>query len=622
MPYDIVRGFENLNTSANPKNLADNQLAYALNTEYISDSEIYVRRGSEIRKSNSQWTGANVIDGATFKRREDETYAEIIFLDDGRIFYIENADYVDETSTYTEILSIDNTSPALATGLTKVSFDAINNKFFIVDGSSNIYMWDTTTAYLQLVRDPTDFTISMEVDDSVAATIGDIYEDYIDTSRTFLVKTSKVAGDLTFTLEVRQLTGNTRPDAVTTLDKVSGTGDTSIDISDIAYNFTYEEYKLYQRRGMAVTNEGVICVSTSRNGDNFTGAGSGSLEFDVIEGLKVSNFVPFKNAAVITTEDIVTEKFSISTLTGYKFFEATVAGSEQGQFKVERESKIHGIVGRSAQEIGNQVIGLTRNGFIGFNGTVSNQLGITDQDILSAPIKNQIKKINFSRADKIFSVIDTKNQRYLCAVPTYENTSADTIFVFDYGRSVNSQKWSIWRMGFGDISGLFNLKNDIYIADTFGNYHQLGVDRVFTDNGEGYTVRVETSAFGANTSVVNKNYKSIFIDFKIPDAEQEITLYTKLDGHIITQLPNGRDIKPIKLQPRYGSGNLINNINFIDDNTLIGSNAIGEQQIKHDRIGGKTQVGQIGIVSSTAGVNFGITGIMLEYEQFSKAGGQ
>lgn len=622
MPFDIVRGFTSLNTSKNPKHLQPSQIALGLNLEWISDEEVYVRRGSTLRKSNTQWAGSYVIDGATFKRRDDTTYKEIVFLNDGRIFYIDSANYVDETSTYTEILSNEQTSPALTAGLRKVSFDAINNKFFVVDGSSNIYLWDTTLNYLTLVADPSDFSITLTIADALAASVGDIYKDGASSTNRFYVKVEKVNGDGELTLTVRQTEGNTRPASSGTLTKVSGAGDTSIAYTALEYSNTYEEYKLYQRRGNAVTNEGLVFVSTSRNGDNFTGSGSGFLEFDVIEGLKVSNFLPYKNGAVITTEDIVTEKFSLSTLTGYKFFSSSIAGSEVGQFKIERESKVHGIVGRSGQEIGNIVVGLTRNGFISFSGTTSTQLGITDQVTLSNPIKNQIERINFAQADKIVSVIDTDNQRYLCAVPTFENDFADTIFVFDYGKTTDEPKWSIWSMGFGNIAGLFVLKNKVYASDTDGNYHEMMVDNIYTDNSEGYTVRFESAAFGANSSVLSKKYDSAFVDFSVPDEEQFITMYSKLDGQIIRETPQGRAIKKIKLKPSGGGGDLIGDLTFIDFATIIGSDSVGEQQVKHSRLSGKGLVGQIGIVSSSTGVNWGITGIMLEYKEAGSARGQ
>ena len=622
MPFDIVRGFTSLNTAKNPKHLQPNQISFSLNLEWISDEEVYVRRGCRLRKNNTQWVGAYVIDGATFKRRNDTTYKEIVFLNNGKIFYIDSASYVDENSTYTEILSNAQVSPALTAGLRKVSFDAINNKFFVVDGSSNIYSWDTTLNYLTLVPDPSDFTITATILNSVNATVGDIYKDGAISTNRYYVKVEKVAADGVLTLSIRQTAGNTRLASSGTLTKVTGAGDSSIVYTAIEYSNTYEEYKLYQRRGNAVTNEGLVFVSTSRNGDNFTGAGAGFLEFDLIEGLKVSNFLPYKNGAVITTEDIVTEKFSLSTLTGYKFFSASVAGSEVGQFKIERESKIHGIVGRSGQEIGNIVVGLTRNGFISFSGTSATQLGITDQSTLSNPIKDQIEKINFAQSDKIISAIDTDNQRYLCAVPTYENDFADTIFVFDYGKTTDEPKWSIWSMGFGNIAGLFVLKNKLHVADTEGNYHEMMIDNLYTDNESPYTVRFESAAFGANSSVLAKKYDSVSVDFSVPNVEQTITMYSKLDGKIIRETPQGRAVNNIILEPATGGGDVISDLSFIDSVTFIGSDSVGEQQVKHNRLAGKALVGQIGITSSSAGVNWGITGLMLEYKEAGSARGQ
>jgi hypothetical protein len=611
MAVEIIRGFKGLNTAKNPKHLDLSLLAYALNTEYKSDEEIAIRRGCLNRKNNVQWAGATVIDGVTFKKRSDATYKEIVFLNNGKIYYIDSANYVDNTSTYTELLSPTGTSPALAIN-GRVSFDAINNVFYVVDGSSNIYSWDGAAANLSLVADPTEFTITFTV---LLAATADIDAIYSQGSSKFIVKATKASGTGT-TLTLRQTQGNARPTATGTLTKDSGGGDASIAYTAVAYSHTYEEYKLFQRKAMVVSNEGVIFGSINRVGSNFTGSGSGTLEFDVIEGLKVSNFISLKNTALVTTEDSVTEKFSISSLSGFKFL---APGEEVGAFRAERESKIHGIVGRSGQEIGNVVIGLTRNGFVMFSGTTSTEVGFTDQESVSSPIRDQIRKINFSKSNKIVSVVDTINQRYICAVPTGASEECNTLLVYDYGKSTDIYKWSIWSLGFGVVTGLFLLKNKVYVADAFGKYHELCVDNIYTDDGIGYTTRIEFANIGGNTSVRNKQYKSIFVDFTIPDREQTVKMYTKLDGYIINYAPGNHQIKEIDLTPKRGSGSLINDSTFIDNNTFIGSDAIREKQIKHDHLGGQGLGCQVGIINNGPGNNWSITGMMLEYEDSGKA---
>lgn len=622
MAFEVIRGFSNLNTSKNPKHLEKDQMSVALNMEWISDNEVYVRRGSSLKRDNSNWSGAYVIDGTTFKRRTDSYYFEVYFLSDGRMFYYRSdaGDFADTDATATEITATDgSTSPALDANLTTVSFDGLNNKLFIVDGTQNIYWWDGTDNKLHLVLDPTDFTITYTISTG-NATAGAVYSDAADSSRKYLVKTTVSSGT---SLEVRQTGGVTRTASSGTLNKDSGTGDATLTFSAVSYSDTYEEYKLYKRRGFVVSNEGNIDVSISRNGTDFTGAGSGRLEIDVIEGLRVSNFIPFKRGGVITTEDTTTEKFSISTLTGYKFFDATVAGSEIGQFKTERESKVHGFVGRSGQEIGNIIIGLTRNGFVGFTGQVSTEFGLTDQGSLSDPIKDQIKNINFAAADQITSVIDTTNQRYICAVPVNGGSNATRLFVYDYGKSSSGvQRWSIWYPAFTNIGGLFNFKNNVTVSDTSGNVYTMTVDDVYTDNSVGYTARFESAAFGAGTSAMDVDYKSIWLDLKVPSTEQEITLYSKLDGQLIARNPLGNAIKKSKLTPRKNAGNLIGDFTFIDDETIIGDEFLSDLQIKHSSISGRGQTAVIGVASSASGVNWGVTGLMLELEAAGRASGQ
>lgn len=620
MPYEVIEGFTNLDTSRNPKHLRSDQLSVSINMEWISENEVYVRRGSVKNRDNTNWPNSYRIDGTTFKTRNAVYYYEIAFIADGTVWYVrsDNANFNDVNVTMTQIKA-GTVSPALATNL-KVSFDGINNKLIVSDGSNGLRWFDGSDNILHLIADPTSYEITYTVT-AANATIAAIYHDTADATRKYVVKATIAAGT---SLVLRQTAGENRTAASGTLTKDSGTGDATITFSAVSYSDTYEEVKLFKRRAFAVSNEGNVDVSISRNGTNFTGAGSGRLEIDVIEGLKVSNFIPFKRGAAITTEDKLVKKFSISTLTGFKFFDATVPGSEVGQFKVERESKIHGFVGRSGQEIGNTMIGLTKNGFVTFNGEVTLEFGLLEQAAVSDPIKNQIKNINFEAADKIYSVIDIANQRYLCAVPLFEATEANVIFAYDYGKSIDGNpRWSVWFFAFNEITSLFNLKNEIFAGDTSGNTYQLTVDDIYTDNNEGYIPRIESGALGSGSTMIAKNWKTIWIDFKVPGVSQEVTVYTKLDGQVITKSPTGKGIQKVQLNPRSNNGNIISDFTFIDTTTFIsGSSYASDTQISHGRLGGKALVEQIGIVSSGVGVNWGITGMMLEYEGKDRAKGQ
>jgi len=622
MPFEGIRGFTNLDTSKNPKHLRIDQIAFSHNLEWISDKEIYTRRGSTVYRDGTQWTGTYVIDAVTFKRRTDAFYFEIYFLANGTMFYFKSnaVDFTDSDGVATEITASDGeSSPALAVN-TKVSYDGINNKLIIVDGSSNIYWFDGTDDQVHLVADPIRFTLTYTIS-SATTVINDTYKDAADATRTFIVSSGATSST---SATLRQTGGETRTAASGTLTRLTGTGAASLTFTAYAGSDTYEELKLYKRKAFVISNEGNVDASINRNGTNFTGAGSGFMEIDVIEGFKVSNFIPFKRGAVITTEDRDLEKFSISTLTGYKFFDAAVAGSEVGQFKVERESKLHGFVGRSGQEIGNLIIGLTRNGFVAFGGAVSAEFGLLDQGSISDPIKDQIANVNFEAADQIFSVIDVVNQRYYCACPLFTDTGASTIFAYDYARSRDDghHRWSVWSTGFGDIKAIFNFKNKVYLADENGLVYQFLVDGIYSDNSLAYASRFESASFSANSTMVDKDLKNVYIDFLIPDTEQEVQVYTKLDGHLISTLPNGNAIQKLKLTPRVSNNNIVSDFTFVDHQTIIGANTLSDVQIKHSSLGGRTQSEQIVIASSGIDINWGISGIMLELAVRDKARGQ
>jgi len=610
MVYQAISGILNLETAKDPDQLVLGQLSKAFNMEYIGDSDLYVRRGSNLYRDKSIFGGAIPIDITTFKKRDENFYREIYFLNNGKVFYVNSnaADFTSQTPSLTEIKSPTDTSPAFGGTVSKVSFDKINNILSVVFGTQDIYYFDATVDRFKLTPDPSAFRVTLTIGNTVNASLDAVYN---DAGGLFQLKVmdNKVSGDGVLTLSTRQISGTARPSATGTLTKVSGTGDSSIPYTAVSYSDTFEEISIYKRRAVVVSNEGNVYLSNSRNPIIFNGATSGNLEFDVIEGFKVTNFVTFKRGAVITTGDEVVQRFSLTTLTGYRFSDDAFA---EGQFKAERESEIHGMIGRSAVEIGNVVIGLTRNGFIGYTGEVSDEFGLTVQNTISKPIRDQIENINFAASDQIFALADTVNQRYLCAVPLYQSTVANAVFVYEYGKSIdpNYPKWNFWTFGYGNIKSLSFLVNQLYVSDEEGNVHKQGVDGVFLDSGNSYSSRIETGSIGAGTELVDKVFNAIMIKLKVPPIKQELRQYVKLDRTLISKVGD-RPIPLREIEPKVTGENLVSEDTFVDFFTLVGNGKSDVFNLRVDHSGGQGKTAIIGL-SSSNGVNWGVLNIILE----------
>lgn len=620
MAYVNSEGVLNVETAKDPDQLQPGQLSKSFNMEFIGDNDLYVRRGFELYRDKSIFGNVRVIDSCTFKKRDDSFYYEIYFLADGKVFYVRSdaVDFNSTTPSLTEIRSPANTSPALGGAIDKVSYTKINNVLSVVFGSNEVYNFDASSNQFALTPDPSDFRVYFTVLDTVNAVINDVYT---TGGATLLITKTKASGDGELVVEARQTGGTARPASSGTLTQTSGTGDASIAFTVISYSDTFEEIALYKRRAAIVSNEGNIFLSNSRNSKIFNGATSGFLEFDVIEGLKASNFVNFKRGAAITTEDIVTQRFSLHTLTGYRFYDPSIENSAQGQFKAERESEIHGMIGRSALEIGNTIIGLTRNGFISFGGAISSEFGLTDQESLSKPIRDQVELINFAQADKIKAVIDTVEQRYICIAPTFDSERANRIYVYEYGKTSKPQpptwstwhKWNLWTVAFEEIASIFTLINNVCISDYDGNVYKFSRSGNYKDNNVEYSSRIETGSYAQNTELIDKKFKSIALKLFAPVNKQEITKYVKLDRVAIQRKQD------VIVEPKATGESLISSSVFIDSDVIIGSGSSSVFTVRTDHTAGNGASLIVGLTST--GKQWGLLSVMIEVEPDGKRKG-
>ena len=85
MAYVNSEGVLNVETAKDPDQLTLGQLSKSFNMEFIGDDDLYVRRGFELYRDKSIFNNIPVIDSCTFKKRNDNFYYEIYFLQNGEV---------------------------------------------------------------------------------------------------------------------------------------------------------------------------------------------------------------------------------------------------------------------------------------------------------------------------------------------------------------------------------------------------------------------------------------------------------------------------------------------------------------------------------------------------------
>lgn len=631
MPAIAINEFVNLNSNRNAKSIANNQFSKLVNMEWVSGGAVFARKGIVKFKNNTQWGTNKVIAGTTFKRSQDSFYHVVVALDDGRLFYIRsnNANFAIETATWTEILSPSSATPALSTSATTIDFAALNNVLFMTDQTNRFYSWDGSASTISKVNDPVNATFTFTIADATAATLGAVYTDDEDTTRQFTVATTKITGSGVTTLTVYQSAGNTRPSVggADNLSKVSGTGDNDIPYTAVSITRTFLTIENATNRLWVTDNDGNAHYSLTNVGTNFISSDAGFQAYDRVEGLDVSNFIAFSEGAVVVSEDAVTQRFQTSILTGYKPFDAAVSGSEVGQFKIQKLNSISGIVGQSAQEIGDSIIGLTPSGFITLQRALSGggEFGLTSQDFISEPIKDIIQKINFSYANTIVSTVDYVNGRYLCAVPLGVSQEPSTVLVYDFQQSQPGfPKWSLFNYAVegSSLSAMFSVLNVPFICDNSGNIYKTNVANTYSDDDNAYSVSLETKAFGGDSILIEKDFKEVWVNFLTPSsATQTISALKRLDGKLITTYVDGTPFSTIEVTPDSIEGKWDIIGNKWDSGLKWDSTSLTEQLINLKGINGRGSSLQILLSSSSVDLQWGVSSINIAYEDMTSAEG-
>jgi hypothetical protein len=542
-----IKGFSNLNTESIGSHLGDNELRVLENMVYSGRGIILKRKGLYLYKSNAQWgSSVKVVSGVDFDLTASDP-REIYALSDGRLYHCE-VSQLDSEASYTEVLSAAAVpaTPALLAG-ESVYMEVINNKISITDGSPHRYYLDSALT-LKLAPDPLGYFFEVTVLSAAAATTGAVYT---NGTLTFKVHETKVTTDGT-TLKLRQSGGDYRAASTGTLTRTSGTGDATIAYTAITYVENYIAQGTHEGRLVLLSDAGILYLSATNNILDMDGDDTTYFEYSKEDSMIVKGVTSFKRATVITSSNQALRRAAISTLTGYRRYNETLAERNEGLFKIQRESNFLGVLGRSGAEVGNGFIGLTKNGFIGFSALDANsEFGIVDIDYISTDIQALVNRVNWNFSDEIIGAVDLDNQRYMCAVPLDSNELCNVVFVYDFKHSTQKttftpaqHMWSVFAYQLGDeyISTMFTIRGKVFIADTAGNIYETEADNVYTDNGEFYPCQFVTKSFDRDDVISKKQWATIAPHLLVFDEDNfNIQIYGIVDENLL-------DVDPVTLE--------------------------------------------------------------------------
>ena len=540
-----ITGFSRLNTKSRPPNLDDTELTNLENMVYTSDGSIEIRNGSALFKSNAQWGENAVIEGKGYEL--NESGAEIMsVIDNGEVYYIKVANYSSDPRTefnpgedWIEVAGVGGNPFLTVTDTNKVFCEVINNRVFFTDGTNQIKYYGDDHV-LGVVPDPVGYEFKFTIADATDATLDAVYEDAADTTRKFNVEVTKVNGDGTLTLTVKQTEGITRPASTGTLNLVSGTGDASIAFTDTEANEVFIALSNISGRLVALSNEGRLWISETNDGANFNGPQAERFEYGKEDGLSVTDAFSFARSVILNLSNQELQKASSASLTGNvrRDPSATVAQNPEDFFKVQRETRTVGLFGRSGQEIDNGFIGLSREGFV-FVSTqdARREFGINNTQSLSTTIQNVVNRINYGLGDQVRSTVDDANQRYLCAVPASDDELNTLVFMYDFDNSTFAvankapvHKWSLftYNLGGAGITSIFTIFGAPFLGLSDGRILQTDVVDLYTDAGETYRSLFTTKAFDFSVRHRYKTLDVMLIDL-ILDNNMKLDIFPVID---------------------------------------------------------------------------------------------
>lgn len=190
--------------------------------------------------------------------------------------------------------------------------------------------------------------------------------------------------------------------------------------------------KTHNYRLWYLTDTDQLRGSALNDPSNFTSGTAWNATIGDNDGMSNRTLTRWGKAMIITKHDTETGRYAMYLL----------QGSSSTNFQIDQmfgdEDTPTGFVGNSAVQVGNDVIGLTTDGFTTVSAVQNFQE--SQLSLLSEDIDDLVRRINFGAASIIRGVYDTATRQYMCAVPLDNSPFNNIILVYDRRK----QRWSTY----------------------------------------------------------------------------------------------------------------------------------------------------------------------------------
>ena len=250
----------------------------------------------------------------------------------------------------------------------------------------------------------------------------------------------------------------------------------------------------------------------------FVGSGD---EMDAVMMLK------WLQTVVFIKRDNKTRKTAMYKMTGYSEANFRIDPMYSGEFKST------GFIGRSPADLGNDIIGLTQDGFSSISAIDTfNETTISN---FSKDVDDYIRRINFSQYDLITAIYNTNTRQYMAACPIDSANTNNIIFIYH----AESRRWGLYDNW--DVRCFFTVAGTVFFGTSDGRLVQTGVGE--NDEGNGFSKIIEGPDWHFDSPDTLKLFKTLNLDLA-QDGEYDINFTPIINGNYLNATTIPLTLKP------------------------------------------------------------------------------
>jgi hypothetical protein len=238
------------------------------------------------------------------------------------------------------------------------------------------------------------------------------------------------------------------------------------------------------------------------------------------DGMTCSKLTKWGRAIVITKQNRLTKQLAMYKVTGYNVDTFRVDEMYGDQYDPV------GYIGASAIALGDDVIGLTPNGFNSIQAI--DTFKETKMNSLSRDIDDFIRRINHEYSYKSSAIFDKDTRQYMCSVPIDSANYNNIILIYH----PETQRWGLYDNW--DVRCFFYIGGTVYYGTEHGKIIKTRDGE--NDLGAGFDKIVETPDWHFDSPETIKLFKQV--DLKLTQAgKYDINFTPVVDGNDFLATP-------------------------------------------------------------------------------------